>query len=81
MARYKKINLQEIRRYREARNETQAQFWTRFCVAQAGGSRFENGRTIPPPLATLLTLFLTGVIDDKMLERAQKGAGITFVAD
>lgn len=76
MGRYKKIDLGAIREYRLARNENQAEFWARFGATQSAGSRFENQSPIPDSLALLLTLFLTGVIDDKALDRARKGAGV-----
>lgn len=72
MARKKRINLHDIQSYRTARGENQCQFWQRFGVTQSGGSRYENGRTIPPPVALLLVLFLTEQVDDNVLSLAKK---------
>jgi hypothetical protein len=32
----------------------QAEFWGRIEVTQSGGSRYENGRPMPPPVRKLL---------------------------
>lgn len=34
----------------------QTEFWRRVGVTQSAGSRYESGRPIPRPLATLLTI-------------------------
>lgn len=56
---------------RKQRFENQAQFWSRFGVAQSRGSRFERGGRIPAPVAVLLWLYLDGRIDDQDLSRAR----------
>ena len=33
---------------------SQAEFWGRIEVTQSGGSRYENGRAMPPPVRKLL---------------------------
>ncbi len=33
---------------------TQSAFWVRVGITQSGGSRYESGRDIPPPVALLL---------------------------
>jgi len=32
----------------------QSEFWSRLGVTQSGGSRYENGRRMPPPVRKLL---------------------------
>jgi transcriptional regulator with XRE-family HTH domain len=32
----------------------QSEFWGRIGVTQSGGSRYENGRRLPPPVRKLL---------------------------
>lgn len=34
----------------------QTEFWRRVGVTQSAGSRYESGRPLPKPLATLLTI-------------------------
>lgn len=34
----------------------QSDFWGRVNVKQSGGSRYESGRNLPAPVATLLTM-------------------------
>ena len=33
---------------------SQTEFWSRIEVTQSGGSRYENGRLMPPPVRKLL---------------------------
>jgi DNA-binding transcriptional regulator YiaG len=35
---------------------SQAEFWSRIEVTQSGGSRYENGRTMPGPVRKLLRI-------------------------
>lgn len=49
---------EQARKRRGEMGLTQAQFWERFQVGQAGGSRYEGGRTIPKPVQALLTIGL-----------------------
>jgi hypothetical protein len=53
--------------YRAKRDENQSEFWMRFGVTQSGGSRYENERTIPDPVALLLVLFDQGKISHEDL--------------
>jgi len=41
---------------RQALNLRQAAFWERLGIAQSTGSRYENGRLLPPPVVKLLDL-------------------------
>lgn len=34
----------------------QCEFWQRVGVTQSGGSRYENGRSVPKPMQMLLTI-------------------------
>jgi len=47
------VNLREIRR---SLGLTQQAFWSRIGVTQSGGSRYENGRSMPRPVRELLRL-------------------------
>jgi transcriptional regulator with XRE-family HTH domain len=38
----------------------QSEFWRRIGVTQSGGSRYENGRTMPTPTAILFELVFMG---------------------
>lgn len=40
----------------------QADFWTIFGVCQSGGSRYENGRTIPKPTCMLMLSVARGMV-------------------
>ena len=44
------------RRTREQLGINQTAFWSRLGVTQSGGSRYENGRQMPRPVATLARL-------------------------
>lgn len=67
--------LSDLVAYRESRGETQTEFWSRFGVTQSGGSRYENGRPLPRPVALLVLAFADGVIGDAVLEKLAKMAG------
>jgi transcriptional regulator with XRE-family HTH domain len=47
----KKVN---PRKLRHSLGLNQAEFWGRIEVTQSGGSRYENGRSIPRPVRKLL---------------------------
>ena len=60
-----------IRDLREKRIEsamTQAEFWSPLGVTQSAGSRSENGRTVPKPVALLIWFREQGRITAKDLE-------------
>ncbi|MGH8853973.1 MAG: helix-turn-helix domain-containing protein [Telluria sp.] len=54
----------ELRRLRIRKRESQEKFWSRFGVTQSSGSRFETGVLIPPPVAILLRLYVSGALND-----------------
>jgi len=54
----------ELRRLRIRKRESQEKFWSRFGVTQSSGSRFETGVMIPPPVAILLRLYVSGALKD-----------------
>ena len=47
----KKVN---VRKLRKTLGLNQTEFWGRIEVTQSGGSRYENGRPLPPPVRKLL---------------------------
>ena len=49
----KKVN---VRKLREELGINQSEFWGHIEVTQSGGSRFENGRSMPGPVCKLLGL-------------------------
>ncbi len=59
-------------------NMNQIEFWSGIGVTQSGGSRYESGRAVPKPTATLVTL--TYESPAKALETLAKLRGTT-VAD
>lgn len=54
----KTYTAEEIRRLRKGRRLTQGEFWSAIGVTQSGGSRYESGRDIPPPVQLLLNIAL-----------------------
>jgi hypothetical protein len=42
-----------------------------YGTTQSGGSRYESGRDMPPPLRLLMRLHLSGVISDADLKAAK----------
>lgn len=53
-----------LRQLRISKRESQATFWARFGVTQSSGSRFETGLDVPPPVALLVKLYVTGKLSD-----------------
>lgn len=49
----------------------QSQFWSMMGVTQSGGSRYENGRDIPPAVQMLLVMFENGTLTQDQLEAAK----------
>jgi len=47
----KKVNALKLRK---KLGLSQTEFWSRIEVTQSGGSRYENGRTMPGPVRKLL---------------------------
>lgn len=60
--------LSDVVKHRRDRGENQSTFWARLGVTQSGGSRYENGRTIPTATAMLLVLRELGKVTDADLE-------------
>lgn len=50
----RKLKKVEPHKLREKLNVNQTKFWNRIGVTQSGGSRYENGRNMPPPVRILL---------------------------
>lgn len=46
----------EVRELRRKIGLNQHEFWQRFQTTQSGGSRYESGREIPPPIQLLLNI-------------------------
>lgn len=57
-----------LREHRNDLGESQAKFWQRFGITQSRGSRFEQGATIPQPVAILLWLYFAGKVSGSDLE-------------
>jgi len=53
-----------LRQLRISKRESQATFWARFGVTQSSGSRFETGLGVPPPVALLVKLYVSGKLSD-----------------
>lgn len=62
-------NLNEVRL---ASGVNQSAFWARFGVTQSGGSRYENGRSIPLPLQILMMAYFSGLLTDVDLAKTKK---------
>lgn len=59
-----KIVAREALTLRLSKNQNQAEFWSRFGVSQACGSRIECTSHIPKPVFILLKLYLAGRLTD-----------------
>jgi len=68
--------ISDPREIRQKLRMNQAEFWSRIGVTQSGGSRYENGRTMPKPVCELLRLVH---IEGVELSRA-KGNDLEVVA-
>lgn len=71
----KGIDAAKIADKRRKSGLTQSEYWNRFGVTQSGGSRYENGRSIPTPVAALIWLFEAGKVTEKDLAAAIKRTG------
>ncbi len=67
-----KGSIENVRALRESLGLNQSAFWSKFGVTQSGGSRYENGRTIPKPIRVLLQANLDGALDDATLGKLMK---------
>ena len=66
----------DVRAKRERLKLNQSQFWEKVGATQSAGSRYEAGRKIPKPLATLLTItFGTKKQADHALKQLRTHAG------
>jgi len=57
-------SVNDLKKYRISKRESQEKFWGRFGVTQSSGSRFETGLAIPAPVALLLKLYVNGKLND-----------------
>lgn len=57
-------SINDLKKYRISKRESQEKFWGRFGVTQSSGSRFETGLAIPAPVALLLKLYVNGKLND-----------------
>ena len=64
--------LQDPKAARIALNQNQSEFWSALGVTQSGGSRYENGRGMPTPLAILMVLREQGLVSNEQLEELQR---------
>jgi hypothetical protein len=58
------LSINDLKKYRVGKRESQEKFWGRFGVTQSSGSRFETGLAIPAPVALLLKLYVNGKVND-----------------
>jgi hypothetical protein len=56
--------MRNLKQIRVNRRESQATFWARFGVTQSSGSRFETGLGVPPAVAILVKLYISGRLSD-----------------
>lgn len=70
----KKLRIDPIE-VRKAAGENQSQFWSRFGITQSGGSRYENGRSIPRSVKALLAL-ATGRATVEQLQNGELAARV-----
>jgi len=57
----------EIKALRKSLKLCQEEFWSRIGVTQSGGSRYENGRSIPPSTLMLLQIVYGKEVDSAAL--------------
>jgi DNA-binding transcriptional regulator YiaG len=65
-----KLDLTNLKDYRNKLGLNQQAFWSGIGVTQSGGSRYESGRNLPKPVALLLTLRETGKIMQSDIDAA-----------
>lgn len=68
-----KFDIANIAEYRKKLGINQQTFWSSLGVTQSGGSRYENGRNLPKPVAVLLTLRETGKVKKADIEASLIG--------
>ena len=57
---------------RKSAGMNQTDFWKKFGVTQSGGSRYENGRSMPTPLKVLVQAWIENLVDDAALAKLLK---------
>lgn len=62
--------LGDVTAYRRRTGLNQITFWPQFGVTQSGGSRYENIRRMPKPVALLIVLLEKGMVSDEQLASA-----------
>lgn len=70
--------------HRLAMRLSQSHYWSLFGCTQSGGSRFENGRPVPMPVAMLLALYESKKITAEDLLEARtlvEGTGLPMRAE
>lgn len=50
------MNAEQLVALRRKLGLTQTQFWEPLGITQSGGSRYETGRNVPPPMKLLIKL-------------------------
>ena len=65
-----KFDLSNLADYRRNLGLNQQAFWSGIGVTQSGGSRYESGRSLPQPVALLLTLRETGKVTQAYIDAA-----------
>lgn len=65
-----RFDLKDLAEYRRKLGLNQGAFWSGIGVTQSGGSRYETGRSLPRPVALLLTLRETGKITQAQIDAA-----------
>lgn len=64
-----------VRTARRLAGVKQCDFWEKFGITQSGGSRYENGRSMPAPLRILTQLYISGKITDADLAEIKEDLG------
>lgn len=59
--------LDDVAGYRKRLGQTQDQFWPRFGVSQASGSKYESDSPMPLPISMLILAFAEGCLNEKQL--------------
>lgn len=68
----RRLSVDNVQEMRKSSGLSQTAFWTKYGVTQSGGSRYENGRSIPKPVKVLLQAQIEGAIDDATLAKLLK---------
>lgn len=68
----RRVSVDNVQEMRKSSGLNQTAFWTKYGVTQSGGSRYENGRSIPKPVKVLLQAQIEGALDDATLAKLLK---------